>query len=147
MLARAPLTGWRSYQRLGDRECQVHDANTPRLRTVDQRATLPQPKGYLTGADLRRRQTYSDRMSDSSVTSFLPPRDATGPVTCAVCGCRLMAATGHDDGLYRHFPSLAAGQDARGCRPHCVDALHDDSGRIALDANLEGSPVTDAAAA
>ncbi len=108
---------------------------------------MPQPKGYRAAADLTRRQTYSERMSDSSVTSFLPPRDATGPVTCAVCGCRLMAQTGQEDGLYRHFPSLAAGQDARGCRPHCVDALHDYSGRIALDANLEGSPVTDAAAA
>jgi len=108
---------------------------------------VPQPKGYRAGADLDGRQTYSDRMSDSSVTSFLPPRDATGPVTCAVCGCRLMAATGHDDGLYRHFPSLAGGQDARGCRPHCVDAMHDYSGRVAIDVSLDSSSVTDAAAA
>lgn len=69
-------------------------------------------------------------MSDSSVTSFLPPREAGGPITCAVCGCRLMAATGSDDGGYRHFASLHAGQDARGCRPRCVDALHDADGRI-----------------
>jgi len=74
-------------------------------------------------------------MSDSSVTSFLPPRDASGPVTCAVCGCRLTAATGSEDGMYRHFPSLATGQDARGCRPQCVDALHDHDGRVPLVAN------------
>jgi len=110
-------------------------------------ATRSQPKGYPGGADLPTRQTYSARMSDSSVTSFLPPRDATGPVTCAVCGCRLMAATGQEDGLYRHFPSLAAGQDARGCRPHCVDALHEHNGRVAIDINLDTSSVTDAAAA
>jgi len=110
-------------------------------------ATRSQPKGYPGGADLTIRQTYSARMSDSSVTSFLPPRDATGPVTCAVCGCRLMAATGQEDGLYRHFPSLAVGQDARGCRPHCVDALHEHNGRVAIDLNLDTSSVTDAAAA
>ena len=86
-------------------------------------------------------------MSDSSVTRFLPPRDASGPVTCAVCGCRLMGATGHEDGLYRHFPSLAAGQDARGCRPHCVDALHDRDGRVPIASTGEGAAITDAAAA
>ena len=121
--------------------------NTRRLHTVHERATLAQPKGYPAAADLSSRKTYSERMSDSSVTSFLPPRDATGPVTCAVCGCRLMAATGHEDGLYRHFPSLASGQDARGCRPHCVDAVHDFTGRVAIDVNLDSSSVTDAAAA
>jgi hypothetical protein len=108
---------------------------------------VPQPKGYRAVADREDAQTYSARMSDSSVTRFLPPRDASGPVTCAVCGCRLMAATGQDDGLYRHFSSLAAGQDARGCRPHCVDALHDHAGRVAIDVNLDSSSVTDAAAA
>lgn len=70
------------------------------------------------------------RMSDSSVTSFLPPRDVSGPVSCAVCGCRLMALAGREDGLYRHFPSLHPRQDARGCRPHCVDALHGSDGRL-----------------
>lgn len=69
-------------------------------------------------------------MSDSSVTRFLPPREAGGPVTCAVCGCRLMAAAGREDGGYRHFPSLHPGQDARGCRPNCLAALHDPDGRI-----------------
>jgi len=87
-------------------------------------------------------------MSDSSVTRFLPPRDVYGPVSCAVCGCRLTAETGRNDGAYRHFPSLAAGQDARGCRPHCVDALHDQDGRVPMPAGSSaGSATTDAAAA
>ena len=85
-------------------------------------------------------------MSDSSVTRFLPPPDASGPVTCAVCGCRLMAATGKDDGAYRHFPSLMPREDARGCRPHCVDALHGADGRVLLPAG-SGEQAQDAAAA
>ena len=87
-------------------------------------------------------------MSDSSVTRFLPPRDVSGPVSCAVCGCRLLASTGREDGAYRHFPSLMAGQDARGCRPHCVDALHDHDGRVLIAAGTAtGTAQTDAAAA
>jgi hypothetical protein len=68
-------------------------------------------------------------MSDSSVTRFLPPRDASGPVSCSVCGCRLIALSGAEDGLYRHFPSMLPHQDARGCRPACVEALHGRDGR------------------
>ena len=87
-------------------------------------------------------------MSESSVTSFLPPRDAAGPVTCAVCGCRLVALTGPDDGAYRHFPSLTSGQDARGCRPYCVDDLHGHDGRVlSLTGPHEGSAELDSAAA
>jgi len=87
-------------------------------------------------------------MSESSVTRFLPPRDVAGPASCAVCGCRLVAETGRDDGAYRHFPSLKAGQDARGCRPHCVDALHDRDGRVLLPAGpSDGSATIDTAAA
>ena len=87
-------------------------------------------------------------MSESSVTSFLPPRDAAGPVTCAVCGCRLVALTGPDDGAYRHFPSLITGQDARGCRPYCVDERHDYDGRVLrLREPQEGSAELDSAAA
>jgi hypothetical protein len=85
-------------------------------------------------------------MSDSSVTRFLPPRDVSGPVTCAVCGCRLMAATGSEDGAYRHFPSLMPAEDARGCRPSCVDALHGPDGRALLPAGTGDKPA-DAAAA
>lgn len=73
-------------------------------------------------------------MSDFSVSQFLSTRDAAGPVTCAVCGCRLVGLTGLLDGAYRHFHSLKAGQDARGCRTHCVDALHDHEGRELLAA-------------
>ena len=86
-------------------------------------------------------------MSDSSVTSFLPPRDATGPVSCSVCGCRLMALSGIEDGLYRHFPSLHPREDARGCRPVCVDALHGSDGRALLGGARQGDAAGDAAAA
>ena len=85
-------------------------------------------------------------MSDSSVTRFLPPRDASGPVTCAVCGCRLMAATGSEDGAWRHFPSLMPTEDARGCRPHCVDMLHAADGRVLVIAD-QGTTIGDIAAA
>jgi hypothetical protein len=86
-------------------------------------------------------------MSESSVTSFLPPREAGGPASCAVCGCRLMAATGREDGAYRHFSSLNPNQDARGCRPHCVDALHDEDGRVLIVAAVGGDSAGEAAAA
>ena len=87
-------------------------------------------------------------MSDSSVTRFLPPRDVSGPVSCAVCGCRLMAATGSEDGGFRHFPSLHAGQDARGCRPHCIDALHGGDGRVLAPVPAQPTdPAGEAAAA
>jgi hypothetical protein len=85
-------------------------------------------------------------MSDSSVTRFLPPRDASGPVSCAVCGCRLMALSGRDDGLYRHFPSLNPAEDARGCRPICLDAQHGSDGRV-VGAATAGQATSEAAAA
>jgi hypothetical protein len=60
----------------------------------------------------------------------------------------LVAGTGREDGAYRHFPSLKADQDARGCRPHCVDALHDRDGRILiLVGPNDGSATIDTAAA
>jgi hypothetical protein len=61
-----------------------------------------------------------------TLTEWLPPPDARGPVTCDVCGCRLVAA---DQG-WRHFPSMHHDQDARGCRPFCVHALHDRFGMV-----------------
>ncbi len=84
-------------------------------------------------------------MSDSSVTSFLPPRDASGPVSCSVCGCRLIALSGREDGLYRHFSSLLPREDARGCRPHCVDAVHGTDGRVFVAVTTE--PTGEVAAA
>jgi hypothetical protein len=59
-----------------------------------------------------------------TITRWLPPPDPGGPVTCMTCGCRLV----EEDAGYRHFPSLHPDQDARGCRPACVHALHDGFG-------------------
>jgi hypothetical protein len=86
-------------------------------------------------------------MSDYSVSQFTSVRDAAGPVTCAACGCRLVGLTGLLDGAYRHFPSMKAGQDARGCRPVCVDALHDRDGHALHSATFDGQTGLDAAAA
>ena len=86
-------------------------------------------------------------MSDFSVSRFVPEHDASGPVTCAACGCRLQALSGANDGAYRHFPALLGGQDARGCRPHCVDALHDHDGRVLLPPAFQGGSTGDVAAA
>ena len=49
---------------------------------------------------------------------------ASGPVTCASCGCRL-AQTGE---AWVHFNPIG-GRDARGCRVVCADAAHDATGR------------------
>ena len=56
------------------------------------------------------------------LTQWLPEPDAGGPICCATCGCRLVEA---GDEAWQHFPSLAPEQDARGCRPACVAAVHD----------------------
>ena len=61
------------------------------------------------------------------ITQWLPAPDARGPVTCATCGCRLVLV---ETETWRHFLSGVAGQDARGCRPKCADALHDRFGRV-----------------
>ena len=58
-----------------------------------------------------------------SITSWLPAPDPQGPITCARCGCRLVEA-GTSGTAWRHFSSLHPGQDARGCRTNCVDAIH-----------------------
>jgi hypothetical protein len=65
-----------------------------------------------------------------TITQWLPPPDPSGPVSCAICGCRLVDAEDPKGPAWRHFPSLHPGQDARGCRTVCVDDLHDRSGRI-----------------
>ena len=85
-------------------------------------------------------------MSDYSVSQFLNARDAAGPVTCAACGCRLVGMSGLLDGTYRHFPSMKSGQDARGCRPACVDALHDYDGQPLPAGALDGAALDSAAA-
>lgn len=85
-------------------------------------------------------------MSDYSVGLF-STRDAAGPVTCSACGCRLVGLTGLLDGAYRHFPSMKSGQDARGCRPACVDALHDHNGNALVSATVDTAAGIDSAAA
>jgi hypothetical protein len=62
------------------------------------------------------------------ITNWLPAPDARGPVTCGTCGCRLEMLAPE---TWHHFPSTTPGQDARGCRPACVDADHERFGRIA----------------
>lgn len=54
---------------------------------------------------------------------------ASGPVTCAVCGCRLTPAAGLEGTAWRHF-QLRPGQDARGDRPACLDELHRSDGSV-----------------
>ena len=61
-------------------------------------------------------------------TGYRLRHDVGGPVTCALCGCRLQASP---QGGYVHFGAMG-GRDARGCRVECVDAVHDVSGRVDL---------------
>ena len=65
-----------------------------------------------------------------TLTMWLPPPDPAGPITCAICGCRLVESDGLDGAGWRHFSSLHPGQDARGCRTGCVDELHGRDGRV-----------------
>lgn len=76
-------------------------------------------------------------MMIESRSLWLAPPDPAGPVSCRVCGCRLVEADRADGPAWRHFPSLHPGQDARGDRPHCVDALHDRYGYQLTEAPAE----------
>jgi hypothetical protein len=67
-----------------------------------------------------------------SLTQWLPPAEAFGPVTCDACGCRLVR-DGVEVESWHHFESLRDGEDARGCRPFCVNAAHDRFGRAIQD--------------
>jgi hypothetical protein len=58
------------------------------------------------------------------------------PVTCSVCGCRLTAVREFDGAAWRHFQGMS-GHDARGCRPGCVDELHDREGFVLAVGRLE----------
>lgn len=73
-----------------------------------------------------------------TITNWLPAPDPQGPITCATCGCRMVEA-GMDGTAWRHFSSLHPGQDARGCRTKCVDAVHGRDGRV-LDRQREPIP-------
>ncbi len=50
---------------------------------------------------------------------------ASGPITCATCGCRLKVDAFEES--WRHFPG-STGRDARGCRVDCVGLAHDAHG-------------------
>jgi hypothetical protein len=58
------------------------------------------------------------------------------PVTCNVCGCRLTEVRELDGLAWRHFQAMIPGQDARGCRPGCVDELHDRAGWVLAPSHL-----------
>jgi hypothetical protein len=63
--------------------------------------------------------------TDSDARPIGTVRDGHGaPVTCAACGCRLVAS---GDAFF-HFNPLG-GRDARGCRVDCASAAHDIQGR------------------
>ena len=72
-------------------------------------------------------------MSELWISRFIPPRPGETPVSCVVCGCRLTPAA-DDQAAWRHLPSLDPGHDARGCRPACVDGLHDSYGYLLTEA-------------
>jgi len=52
-----------------------------------------------------------------------------GPVTCAVCGCRLTLSGDSAEESWYHFSPMA-GRDARGCRVACSELPHDAHGRV-----------------
>jgi hypothetical protein len=58
--------------------------------------------------------------------SYLAESIAGGPVTCATCGCRLVADERSES--WFHFAG-SAGRDARGCRLECASVPHDHRGR------------------
>jgi hypothetical protein len=83
-------------------------------------------------------------MNDRALERWTGGRDPSGPVTCAVCDCRLAEVHGMEDTAWRHF-QLVPGQDARGCRPSCLEELHGRDGMTLGFRSLEtlmaeGSP-------
>jgi hypothetical protein len=68
-------------------------------------------------------------MHEYSFNATAGSRPTGGPVTCAVCGCRLTPADGLEGTAWRHFEGQP-GQDARGCRPSCVADLHRSDGSL-----------------
>ena len=68
-------------------------------------------------------------MTHQMTVDWRTPRDPTGPVTCAACGCRLREATGLEGIAWRHY-QLTADSDARGDRPRCLEDLHARDGYV-----------------
>ena len=75
-------------------------------------------------------------MNPSITSSWFGQRDPNGPVTCAVCGCRLTEAQGFEGVAWRHF-QFGPDTDARGCRPGCLGALHARDGTVASATGLD----------
>ena len=74
-------------------------------------------------------------MERSIIVEWVDRPRPLGPVTCAVCGCRLTSAGDvRGERAWRHVTALMPDQDARGGRPRCLDELHGNDGRV-----LEGA--------
>jgi hypothetical protein len=58
---------------------------------------------------------------------FAGRTDVSRPVSCTTCGCRLTDAPGLTGTAWRHFQT-SPDTDARGCRPRCLEDLHDRTG-------------------
>jgi hypothetical protein len=61
---------------------------------------------------------------------------ASTPVTCAICDCRLAEVPGMEGSAWQHY-RIGPGQDARGCRPRCLDELHARDGTVGAFRSLE----------
>lgn len=68
----------------------------------------------------------SSSFESSRTWSYLGEPTPGGPVTCATCGCRLVADERTE--AWFHFAGTD-GRDARGCRVACSTAAHDHRGR------------------
>jgi hypothetical protein len=68
----------------------------------------------------------STQRDTSGSWSYLAEPISGGPVTCAACGCRLVADERTES--WFHF-SGSSGRDARGCRVDCAHEPHDHRGR------------------
>jgi hypothetical protein len=68
----------------------------------------------------------SSSYAASGPWSYLGEPAPGGPVTCATCGCRLVADQRTES--WFHFAG-SGGRDARGCRVECASSAHDHRGR------------------
>ncbi len=75
-------------------------------------------------------------MTIALTIDWRPPRDPSGPVTCAACGCRLQEAAGLEGLAWRHF-QLGPDTDARGDRPRCLEDLHARDGYVLTVSELD----------
>ena len=71
---------------------------------------------------------WTETKPSSTAIDLVSTLSRQGPITCAMCGCRLVAeermhADGESAGPWRHFEGQV-GRDARGCRVACADLAH-----------------------